>query len=211
MTVTIETIAVVPAPASHARPYEPRAPLVNQVDAEGLDDGIASLLSDGVERAVSRFRVGTELNRAEIVLISSPSHPSRQTSSLRLSSFSKPPCSPQACSRRRLAPGRRSRTCVSQAREEVLGSVSHHPHGAADTQQRAPSSSSTSSSTRPSSLRTYCRGHARQHYRGSGPTCLPTTRAERHGRCSSASRTSRVLGSWRGGDCSSTIGSTPPS
>ncbi|WOO85885.1 Peroxisome biogenesis factor 2 [Vanrija pseudolonga] len=56
MTVTIETIAVTPAPASQTRPYEPRAPLVNQVDAEGLDDGIASLLSDGVERAVSRFR-----------------------------------------------------------------------------------------------------------------------------------------------------------
>ncbi|TXT07105.1 hypothetical protein VHUM_03275 [Vanrija humicola] len=56
MTVTIETIAVTPAPTSSTRPYEPRAPLVNQVDAEGLDDGIASLLSDGVERAVSRFR-----------------------------------------------------------------------------------------------------------------------------------------------------------
>lgn len=42
---------------SASGPYLPRAPLVNQVDAGELDDGIAALLGDGVERAFSRFHV----------------------------------------------------------------------------------------------------------------------------------------------------------
>lgn len=44
-------------PSTHPMPYIPRAPLVNQIDAEELDDGIAALMGDGVERAISRFHV----------------------------------------------------------------------------------------------------------------------------------------------------------
>lgn len=40
------------------RPYTPRAPLVSQVDADDLDGGIVGLLADGVERTLSRFKVG---------------------------------------------------------------------------------------------------------------------------------------------------------
>lgn len=39
------------------RAYEPRAPLVNQVDADELDDGVVEMLVDGVEKAVCRFKV----------------------------------------------------------------------------------------------------------------------------------------------------------
>lgn len=44
-------------PSTHPTPYIPRAPLVNQIDAENLDDGIAALLGDGVERTITRFHV----------------------------------------------------------------------------------------------------------------------------------------------------------
>lgn len=40
------------------RAYTPRAPLVSQVDASDLDNGIVDLLADGVERTLSRFKVG---------------------------------------------------------------------------------------------------------------------------------------------------------
>ena len=39
------------------RAYEPRAPLVNQVDADELDDGVVEMLVDGVEKTVCRFKV----------------------------------------------------------------------------------------------------------------------------------------------------------
>lgn len=42
------------------RAYEPRAPLVNQVDADDLDDGVVEMLVDGVEKAVCRFKVRSD-------------------------------------------------------------------------------------------------------------------------------------------------------
>ena len=44
-------------PSVPRRAYEPRAPLVNQVDADNLDDGIGGMLAEGVHGALSRFRV----------------------------------------------------------------------------------------------------------------------------------------------------------
>jgi hypothetical protein len=37
------------------RAYEPRAPLVNQIDADNLDDGVGMMLSERVTTALSRL------------------------------------------------------------------------------------------------------------------------------------------------------------
>lgn len=52
-----EAPQVIPAAPRSMRAYEPRAPLVSQVDADSLDGGIAELLGDGLERAIGRFKV----------------------------------------------------------------------------------------------------------------------------------------------------------
>jgi hypothetical protein len=39
------------------RAYEPRAPLVNQVDADNLDDGVGLMLAERVTNFLCRLRV----------------------------------------------------------------------------------------------------------------------------------------------------------
>lgn len=68
ISLSMSTEAGPSVPTPLRRAYEPRAPLVNQVDADSLDDGIAQMLGEGVERAIHRWRVSCQTSRQTAVL-----------------------------------------------------------------------------------------------------------------------------------------------